>query len=83
MITSTKELKQRLANFLADPKQEQDFRVWFASVLRDAHQLEDPETEALAHEIMWIFYDNSRGFCTVVQLTERLTKLANTEVLVL
>jgi len=74
-MTSTKELRQRLATFLAEPEREQDFRAWFALVLRDAHK-SDPATETLAHDIMWAFYDQRRGLCAPEQLTETLVKLA-------
>lgn len=76
MVTSTKELKQRLAAFLADPAQEGDFRVWFALALRDVHKSGDPALEGLAHDIMWAFYDQRNGLCTAEELTETLVELA-------
>lgn len=75
MVTS-KELKQRLVTFLEDPAQEQEFRTWFALVLRDVHASNDPTVEALAHEIMWAFYDQKRGLSSVAELTEQLRRLA-------
>ena len=74
-MTSTKELRQRLATFLAEPDQEQDFRAWFALVLQDVHK-SDPATETLAHDIMWAFYDQRRGLCTPSELMCELTRLA-------
>jgi len=74
-VTSVKELRQRLATFLEKPEQEQEFRAWFALMLRDAH-LNDPAVEVLAHEIMWAFYDQRHGVCTAAELTEELIRLA-------
>src|SRR5271157_1653546 len=75
MVTSTKELKQRLGQFLADPQSEHSFRDWFALVLRDAHQ-SGSDVETLAHEIMWAYLDQKRGLCTPAELLETLNQLA-------
>jgi len=75
MVTSLKELKSRLGEFLANPEVESEFRVWFAEALRDAHKSTDSAVEALAHEIMWAFLDQKRGLCTSAELLEELTRL--------
>ena len=79
MVTSAKELKQRLAAFLADPTQEEEFRTWFALMLRDAHRQSDTAVETLAHEVMWAFYDQKRGLCTSEELMAELTRLATAD----
>lgn len=75
-MTSLKELKERLRAFLADPEQEQDFRSWFALVLRDAHLSKDPAVGELAHEVMWAFDDQRRGMTTPAELASTLASLA-------
>lgn len=65
MMASVKELKERLGAFLADPGKEDEFRCWFALVLRDSHEV--PAVEALAHKIMWTFYDQKR-VCVPLQI---------------
>jgi hypothetical protein len=74
-VTSVKELKQRLGEFLADSKSENLFRDWFALVLRDAHR-SDAAVEQLAHKIMWAFLDQKRGLCSPKELMDELTRLA-------
>jgi hypothetical protein len=76
MVTSVKEIKQRLSAFLADPDSEHDFREWFALMLRDVHLSNDQSAEALAHEIMWAFYDQKRGLCSGSKLMDELKRLA-------
>ena len=74
MMTSVKELKERLRAFLADPEDAKGFQSWFALALRDDL---DPATETLAHEIMWAYLDQKRGLCTAAELGEILNQLAS------
>ena len=48
MLTSAKELRDRLRGS-AHVSKEQEFREWFALVLRDSHK-SGTEVETLAHE---------------------------------
>lgn len=75
MATST-ELKSRLRKFLADPKAEDEFRYWFASLLT---QNNDPDLEALAHAIDSAFSDAADGHCTPQELRTYLSDLARAE----
>lgn len=75
-MTSVKEIRQRLSVFLTDPEQEQEFRTWFALMLRDVHMSSEFGAEALAHEIMWAFHDQRRGLYTPGELMDELKRLA-------
>jgi len=74
-VTSVKELKKRLGEFLAYPQSEQDFRDWFALALRDAHKSGEA-AEVLAHKIVWAFLDHKRGFYSTSELVSNLSVLA-------
>lgn len=74
MLTSAKELRNRLREFLADVNKEQEFREWFALALRDSHK-SGTDVEALAHEIMWVFLDQRRGLCSPEELSKELQHL--------
>jgi hypothetical protein len=75
MLTSAKELRDRLSAFLADPNLEDNFRDWFAQALRDSHKSGE-DVEALAHDVMWAFADYRRGLYTSAQLREELDRLS-------
>jgi hypothetical protein len=72
-----KEIKDRLRAFLADPEQEQEFRVWFALMLRDVHSANNVEAEALAHQIVATFARQEHGPDAPRQLTTELTQLVS------
>lgn len=64
MSTSVNDLKKRLRKYLADPNAGQEFRVWLALALRDAHKAKDPEFESVLHGIEQVFSDASDGLCS-------------------
>jgi hypothetical protein len=75
MATSTElELKSRLQKFLADPKADNDFRYWFASLLT---QQNDIELEGLAQAIDSAFSAAAEGHCTPQQLRTYLEGLSS------
>lgn len=78
MVTSVKELRDRLREFLADAGKEQEFRDWFALALRDSHK-SGADVESLAHEIMWAFLDRKRGVYSGQQLADELQRLTVTQ----
>jgi hypothetical protein len=71
MATST-ELKSRLQKFLADPKADNDFRYWFASLMT---QQNDADLDALVHEIDSAFSDAAEGVYTPHELRAYLSSL--------
>jgi hypothetical protein len=75
MVTSVKDIKDRLRAFLSDPGLEQDFRTWFALMLRDVHGSGDLGAETLAHEIAAAFATQERGPNAPAELTDRLMRL--------
>lgn len=70
------EMKQRLRDFLANPRLEEEFRVWFALSLRNVHKADDPEAEALAHAVQQVFSDAGRGLYNSDALMAALSRLA-------
>lgn len=78
MATST-ELKSRLRTFLTDPRANEDFRPWFASLLADVQNENSVEVESLVHSIHQAFSDAAEGAYTPEQLKEHLAELAKPE----
>jgi hypothetical protein len=76
MATSVSDLKKRLRNFLADPRSEEEFQVWFAHTLREASSGKDTDLEALAHAVQKAFSDFSYGLYTPEQLLAVLKDFA-------
>lgn len=74
------ELRNRLKDFLDNPSKEDEFRLWFAEVLRDSHK--NPDVESLAHEIVWAFMDQRRGIRTSAELMRDLSQMAGTKMTV-
>ncbi len=76
MATSVSDLKTRLRAFLADPRSEEEFRVWFAHTLREASSGNDPDLESLAHAVQKAFSDFAYGLYTPDQLMTVLSNFA-------
>lgn len=76
MATSVNDLKDRLRKFLSGDEPDEEFRVWFALALRDAHKANDPDFESLAHAVQGAFSDAASGLYTSDQLEQVLSSLA-------
>lgn len=76
MATSTSELKSRLRNFLTDPRANEEFRPWFASLLIGPNA---PDVEALVHAIHLAFSDAAEGMYSPDELRAQLADLAKEE----
>jgi hypothetical protein len=77
MATSANELKRRLRKFLVNPESGQEFRVWFAYELRDAHKANDPVFESLVHAIQRAFTNAAESSCTPAELHSVLVELSS------
>lgn len=90
MSTLTTEMRSRLARYAAGQCSLEQFEDWFAPVLRNVYQSNDPEAEQLAVAIEWAFCDMERGMSSpellkknleVLSLPENTTKVGNPLVL--
>lgn len=74
-----KELQKRLAEYTSGLLSLEEFRMWFAPVLRDAHRSGDADAEKLAHAVEWEFCDLARG-SSEQTMKENLARLASVAV---
>lgn len=79
MATSIDELKSRLQQFLADPRADEEFRPWFATLLADPNNENSADIERLVYTIHESFSDAAKGLYTPEQLKEYLGELAKPE----
>jgi hypothetical protein len=82
MAIASDELRKRLRKFLADPKSDQEFSVWFAYELRDAHKAADPALESLLHAIQRAFSFAADGTYSPAELRSALSSLSRDSVAV-
>lgn len=78
MAMNAKEIREQLGKYVAGDVQPEEFRDWFALVLRDVHQSDDAEAETLVNAIEWEFLDRERGLLTDATLRDQLERLACT-----
>ena len=81
-MTSFKELQKKLAEYTSGLLPVEEFRAWFAPVLRDVHRSGDADAEKLAHAVEWEFCDLERGVSSDAILKENLSRLARVAVAV-
>lgn len=75
-MTSFKELQKKLAEYTSGLLPLDEFRTWFAPVLRDVHKSSDADVEKLAHAVEWEFCDLARG-SSEQTMKENLARLAS------
>ena len=61
MTNLANEIKVHLAQLVAGTLTLNAFHDWFAMTLRNVHNSNDSDAEALAHSVEWIFCDMERG----------------------
>ena len=76
MSKLTKEIRERLGQYLTGDLAPAEFRDWFALALRDVHKANDPGAEDLLHSIEWNFFDLERGILSEQVLKQNLFHLA-------
>lgn len=76
MATSVNDLKERLREYLTDPKSEHDFRVWLAFAVRDAHKSEESDFEPFVQSVERAFSEAADGTYTPEELRSVLADLA-------
>jgi hypothetical protein len=76
MSNLTKEIKGQLFRYVSGELALDAFHNWFAVMLRDVHESNDYEAEALAHAIEWTLCDLERG-TSLREVRERLVALSN------
>ncbi|HEV2315430.1 MAG TPA: hypothetical protein VGR94_09015 [Candidatus Acidoferrales bacterium] len=78
-LTLCAQLQEKLAEYTSGLMTREEFRTWFAPVLRDVQKLGDLDAEKLAHAVEWEFCDVLRG-ASEQTLKENLARLASVAV---